>query len=417
MSRGAAVVAMLALLTPTARAQEAPPAETIVEIRVHGNHTTPDADVVALTGIAIGQPFSSSLLAEARERLRRSGRFRSTEVRKRYQSIADPSAIVLVILVEEHPGISAETPRPGVLHRFKASTMWLPVLAFEDGYGFTYGARFSVVDALGRQTRVSVPLTWGGDRQASVEVERRFTRGPLTRIIADAGITRREHPALDVGDRRTGAGVRAERAVSSWLRVSARARVADVRFGSIDDQLRSAGVDATLDTRRDPAFPRNAVYALVSLERLWFDHAEDTPRVLTDVRGYLGLLRQVVFVARIQQAWSPHALPLFEQPLLGGAASLRGFRAGYRMGDRLAAASGELRVPITSPLRIARTGVAVFTDAGTTYSAADSLGQTRWDRSVGAGFFVTATVFSARVDVAHGMGAGTRAHLTLGVRF
>ena len=87
--------------------------------------------------------------------------------------------------------------------------------------------------------------------------------------------------------------------------------------------------------------------------------------MLTDVRGYLGLVRQVVFVARVQQAWSAHPLPLFEQPLLGGAASLRGFPLGYRMGDRLAAASAEVRMPITSPLRIARTGMAVFTDAGT----------------------------------------------------
>ena len=58
---------------------------------------------------------------------------------------------MLVILVEEQAGVSAEHPTPGVLRRFKAGTMWLPVLAFEDGYGLTYGARFSFVDALGRQ--------------------------------------------------------------------------------------------------------------------------------------------------------------------------------------------------------------------------------------------------------------------------
>ena len=416
MRHAAAVVAILAVLGQSTRAQE-PAAETVVDIRVHGNHTTPDAEVLRIAGIATGEPFSPSLVGQAEEHLRRSGRFRSVEIRKRYQSIEDPSAIVLVILVEEQAGVSVETPSPGVLRRLRANTMWLPVLAFEDGYGLTYGARVSFVDALGRQTRVSVPLTWGGERQASVEVERRFTRGPLTRLTVDAGITRREHPALDEGDRRTGAGVRAERALSSWLRLGAQARVSDVQFGELDDQLRSAGVDVTLDTRRDPAFPRNAVYASASAEGLWFDNADDTPRVLTDVRGYLGLVRQVVFVGRVQQAWASHALPLFEQQLLGGAASLRGFPLGYRMGDRLVAASAEVRMPITSPLRIARTGLAVFADTGATYSAQERLGDTRWDTGVGAGFFVTATVFSMRLDVAHGIDAGTRAHFTLGLAF
>jgi outer membrane protein assembly factor BamA len=332
-------------------------------------------------------------------------------------SIADPTAVVLIILVEEQPGVSVDIARPGILRRFRASTMWLPVLTAEDGYGLTYGVRLGIVDALGRHTRVSVPLTWGGERRASVDVERRFARGPLTRITADAGITRREHPALDVSDRRTYVGVRAERAISSWFRVAPHARVENVQFGQIADRLRSAGLQATLDTRRDPAFPRNAVYASATIERVWFAHAEATPRIVTDARGYVGLVRQAVFVARVQQAWSAHALPPFEQPLLGGAASLRGFRLGYRMGDRLVAGSAEVRMPIASPLRTARPGVAVFTDAGTVYGAGERLTQARWDRSVGAGFFVTAPVVSLRLDVAHGLGAGTRAHVTLGVTF
>ena len=133
--------------------------------------------------------------------------------------------------------------------------MWLPVLTAEDGYGLTYGARVSLVDALGRQTRLSVPLTWGGERRASVEVERRFVHGPLTRITADAGITRREHPALDASDRRTGAGVRAERALSSWFRLGAQARLSDVRFGDLDDQAPNAWVRRRRSTRG--AIPRS----------------------------------------------------------------------------------------------------------------------------------------------------------------
>jgi len=417
MSPAAALVAILLAQMPGAGPQVAATAETVVEIRVHGNHTTPDAEIVRIAGVRVGQPFVPSLIPECEARLRESGRLRRVDVMKRYASIEDPTAVVLLILVEEQPGVSEETPAPGALRRFKAGAMWLPILRFEDGYGATYGARFSFLDVLGRQTRVSVPLSWGGERRASVDVEKRFNRGPLTRLIADAGVTRREHPTLDVADRRTGAGLRAERAFSAAFRVGAHARVSDVQFGNIADHLRSAGVDATLDTRRDPAFPRNAVFASIGVERLWFDESEDASRVLTDVRGYVGLVRQIVFVARVQQVWSADPLPPFEQPLLGGADSLRGFRLGYRMGDRLLAGSAEVRAPITSPLRVARLGVAVFTDAGTVYSAQQPVDEAKWDRSVGAGVFVTAPIVSMRLDIAHGIDAGTRAHFTLGVTF
>jgi outer membrane protein assembly factor BamA len=417
MRYAAAMFAVFIVVARAAQAQEPSAAETIVDIRVHGNHTTPDAEIIRIAGLAIGTPFLPSVMVGSQERLRQSGRFRRVEVRKRYQSIEDASAVLLVIVVEEQAGVSAGTPKPGVLRRFRAGTMWLPVLTAEDGYGLTYGARVSLVDALGRQTRLSVPLTWGGERRASVEVERRFTHGPLTRITADAGITRRENPGLDLSDRRTGAGVRAERALSSWFRLGGQARLSDVRFGEVDDRLRTLGVEATLDTRRDPAFPRNAIYASATVERLWFDHSDATRRVLTDVRGYVALVRQVVFIARLQQAWAADALPSFEKPLLGGTASLRGFRLGYRMGDRLVAGSAEVRMPFNSPLRLARTGVALFTDAGAVYGADERLADAHWDRSIGAGVFIIAPVISFRLDVAHGLDAGTRAHVTLGLAF
>jgi cell division septal protein FtsQ len=101
------VFAALAVLARTQAPSEQPTPETIVEIRVHGNHTTPDADVLRIAGVAPGSPFTPSLVAAAEERLRQSGRFRSVEVRKRYLSIEDASAIVLLILVQEQAGVSA----------------------------------------------------------------------------------------------------------------------------------------------------------------------------------------------------------------------------------------------------------------------------------------------------------------------
>ena len=52
--------------------------------------------------------------------------------------------------------------------------MFLPIVSYSEGYGFTYGARASFVDVLGEGGRVSVPLTWGGTRRAAVEIEKTF---------------------------------------------------------------------------------------------------------------------------------------------------------------------------------------------------------------------------------------------------
>ena len=411
MTLAAAFAGLLVLAAPQA------PAERIAAIRVHGNHTTPDADILQLAAADVGQPLPPGAIDAIRTRLDRSGRFRSVDVRKRYTSLSDLSAVLVVIVVEEKAGISVDVPDPGPLRTLRSHTMWLPVLRSDDGYGFTYGARVSVVDLLGPGTRVSAPLTWGGERRAAVEVERRFERGPLTRLLAAGGITRREHPAIEVSDRRTGASLRAERAVGSWLRAAATAASWNVRFGEQTDRLTTLGGELVFDTRRDPAFPRNAVFASLGLERLGFDRAADTTRLTADARGYVGVLGQAVVAVRAFHVRAAGSLPVYEQAMLGGDATLRGFELGYRLGDRLLAGSAELRLPLSAPRRITRMGVAVFADAGTVYGAGDRLDAAAWDRGVGAGVFVQAPLFGVRLDVARGIGGGTRVHFNLGTAF
>jgi outer membrane protein assembly factor BamA len=415
------VAAVLARQAPVPASQDrttaAAAAGTIAGIQIRGNHTTPDETVIRIAGVEVGQAFSPDVLSAARDRLERSGRFRSVQVLQRYASISDLSAVLVVIVVEEQAGISVDEPSPGPLRKLRAGTMWLPVLRYEDGYGFTYGARVTFVGVLGPRSHVSAPLTWGGERRAVGEFERTFERGPVTRLAATAGVWRRENPAVDTGDRRDGVTVLAERAFTPWLRAGATASTAGVHFGDAQDTMRTAGVQATLDTRLDPAFPRNAIYASVGWERLWFDESADTSRVTTDVRGYLGVFRQIVLAARVQQQRAADALPVFEQPLLGGTASLRGFPLGFRYGDRLAAGSLELRMPVSSPRHVGRAGLAIFADSGAVYDTHTSVSHARFDTGVGAGWFLQLPVLSFRLDVAHGLGGGTRAHVTLGTTF
>jgi outer membrane protein assembly factor BamA len=413
-----------------AQTAAAPSQAAVVEsVIVHGNHTTPTDDVLALAGAVTGEEASDALLAAVATRLEQSGHFAGVDVRRRFLSIDDPSRVLIVIVVNERAGISADDLTPGPMTRVMAGGMWLPVLDYREGYGFTYGARFSFVDLLGPRTRVSTPLTWGGERQAQVEVERTFSRRSVARLVGGGGITRRENPFYELGDTRQTVWGRAESAPRTWLRAGAQARYSSVSFGEIDGEgLSTIGADVTLDTRRDPALPRNAAFVSLGVERLGFDQAalgdpaagagaRSATRVALDARGYLGLVRQTVLAVRAQSVSASRAVPPFEQQLLGGMASLRGYDVGSQVGDNLAAMSAELLMPITSPLSLARLGVKLFADTGTVYAAGTALDDQRFRWGYGLGAFVNATVFTFGVDVGWREGGGTpNAHVQLGVR-
>jgi outer membrane protein assembly factor BamA len=409
-------------------AGSAQPVEIVSAVRVHGNHTTPDADVLAIAGTVIGQPASDTLLSGVQRRLDESRRFARVDVRKRYVSIADPGRVLIVIVVHEKAGVAEDDLVPGPWKRVTASGMWLPMLAYQEGYGFTYGARLGFADGLGSRSRISVPLTWGGERQARVEVEKGFEGLIVGRLTGGGGISRRENPFYEIGDTRSGVWARVESAPATWLRTGAGARLADVSFGDLDDRLSAFGVDATFDTRIDPACPRNAVYAVAGFERLTFDAAAtavaatgggrtSAGRFSFDGRAYVGLVRQVVLAVRGQAVTTTAPVPPYERQLLGGIPSLRGVDVGSRAGDNLAALTGELLVPLTSPMQIGRLGVKLFADAGAVYPHGASMADQRLSLGYGAGVFLNATVFSLALDVGFPRdGGGANAHVQFGVR-
>lgn len=405
------IAVVLILLPIPAIAQE-----IVGEVRIHGNHTTPDADVLAIVGDVVGKPATDALIADIADRLEQSGRFDGVEVRKRYRSIDNPDDVLLMIVVDEVPGIDETDLTPGPMKRFRSSGMFLPILNYEDGYGFTYGLRTSFVDRLGPRSRISIPLSWGGERQARLQLERTFKRGPIDRIAGEGGISRRENPSYEIGDTRTLVNARAESAVQRWLRLGVGGGVEDVSYGDLEDRLERFGADVTFDTRVEPAFPRNAVHATLGWERLRFD-AGDSDRKTLDARGYLGLFGQTVLAVRWLNVVSSEPLPQYEHALLGGGANLRGYDTGYKASDNLAAASAELRFPLTSPLSIGRFGVKIFVDTGASYAAGERLGDQSFDQSFGGGAYLHLTVISLALDVAKARNAGTRFHFGMGVTF
>ena len=71
----AAVVVALSLLTATSVAsQPASSSEVVIELRIHGNYSVPDADVMRMAGIAPGDRIGPDTLDTIVARLRASER-------------------------------------------------------------------------------------------------------------------------------------------------------------------------------------------------------------------------------------------------------------------------------------------------------------------------------------------------------
>ena len=390
--------------------------ETIAEIRVHGNHTTPDADIIGLSGLKPGDPATDARLAEAEQALRTSDRFDDVELRKRFRSIDNPADILIMIVIEERAGVSADDLTPGFGARVRSSMVWWPILNYADGYGFTYGIRPAFTDPIGQDSRLSFPFSWGGERRAGVELERSFN-DQRTRAGVAFWVNRRVNPFFDVPDLRQQVRFEADHAIVPWMRVGGSASIAQVEFGdSYDARQVVGGPHVTFDTRIDPLFPRNAIHTRIGWEAVSFETGS-AGRWTTDARGYVGIGPRIVVALRGQLERSDGPLPEAEQSLLGGWDSLRGYRTGHRAGDSMAAVSAEVRVPLNSPLRVSKLGVKAFIDAGTVWNSGTSLGDQPFERGIGGGVFLGAAVMKLDLDIAWPEDGKPRVHFAMGISF
>jgi outer membrane protein assembly factor BamA len=437
----AIIVAVVGCFTvPIVRAQSR---VVIEEVRVHGNYATPDAEVVRLAAIELGVPADASVFDAITRRLEDSGQFSRVELRRRSRSLVDDGKVALVIVVTEHPSVQPVDlglPKvPGPLGRLRSQTMFLPILSVEDGYGLTYGLRTAIVGGRASATRVSVPASWGGTRQLAVEAERSFMRAAapaagagdlgllnrgVVRIKGRAGVWRQEHPFFERGQLRKHLDAEVSYRPRPLVAIGATAGTAAVSFGDVDDRMTTGGVFAEFDTRRDPLFPRNAVLARTSWSRLSFARPEQSgvpdgarSRWQHDLRGYVGVIGQVVLAARLQLDQASGPLPDYARPILGGADTLRGLRAGFGVGDNLWASSLEARVPLSSVLRSSRLGVLAFYDTGATWNYGQRLRDGHREEGVGAGVFLVNPFVQLQLSVARGLGRSTRVHFSTGVSF
>src|SRR5262249_32048510 len=80
----------------------------------------------------------------------------------------------------------------------------------------------------------------------------------------------------------------------------------------------------------------------------------------------------------------------------------------------LVAMSGELVVPLTSPLKIAKFGVTAFADRGTIYDKGESFGDRPMLQAYGGSVWFAAALFRLNVAVAHGRGAPSPVRVHVG---
>ena len=412
------LAAAIILLACRTAALAPPPAfEVVAEVRIQGNYRTPDDDVLKIAGIAVGSPLEPGAVEAAAERLRRSGRFEAVEVRKRYRSLDDMTHVALIIAVTERPGVEKGGVMPGPMKRLGNALMASPSLEYVDGYGFIAGGRLSFVNVLGKGGHIIAPLTVGSTRQAGIELDKTMLGGPVERVHGGYAIISRENPGYDTRDLRNDFWVEGSRQFARVLNASARAGWADVSFGDVHDQLITGGARISVDTRVNPAFPRNAIVASAGWEALSPDSGATVNRYTLDGQAYVGFIGSTVLALRARTETADAPLPVYERALVGGFGSLRGFKAGSFTGDNAAAASVEFRVPFHSPLRLGQTGLTFFGDAGAAYDHGTRLADAPFEYGVGGGWYLRVPLFQLEVDVAYGFDNGTRVHVTAGFKF
>jgi outer membrane protein assembly factor BamA len=434
----ALLVAISVIAAANPESPSVAPADVVAGIQVQGNTATTDEEVRRLADVRLGMPVDDTTVEAVAARLRAAKHFERVEVLKRFASIADPSQIMLVIIVDEGPVkivMTGDPDHPTRVERKRLPNLLiLPILGYEDGRGLTYGARLTLPDPnwMGKRSRVTFPLSWGGSKRAGIDLEKRIDGGLFDRVTAGGSISRRTNLAFHQDDDRARLYVRGEREFTRTLRLGATTAWQRASFEGVADQFTQIGGDVTVDTRVDPILARNAVYARAGWEHLRFgDGPLATPSVAGsyagyqgsanrtdfDGRGYLGVIGQAVLAGRVQRLDSDRPLPPYLQPELGGLSTLRGFAAGSEVGDTLVAMSAELIVPLTSPLKIGKMGVSAFVDRGTVYNKGERFSDQTLKEGYGGSVWFAATVFRLNIAVAHGRGASTRVQVGGNVTF
>ena len=225
------------------------------------------------------------------------------------------------------------------------------------------------------------------------------------------------HPHFEVQDRRSRVWGGLDRRLAFGVRVDAEAAWEEVFFGELADRLTRVIVGLEYDSLSRYIPARRCEAGAPRLNQLSVAREPDAvfrPRV--DAQAFKGVGGQAVLAARVLYEGASAPLPPYERSLLGGVGTLRGWEFGARVGDRLLAASIELRVPLSSPLATGKSGFRLFYDTAAVWNAGSARDQ--WLKGVGVGVFLNLPVVgSVQFDVGHDLRGGVVVHSAAGFGF
>ena len=347
-------------------------------------------------------------------RLRAAKRFDRVEVRKRFASIADPSQIALVIIVDEGPVKIVMTGDPDsptrVVRKRLPNMLILPILSREDGYGITYGARLTLPDPqwMGKRSRRHLSADHGGARrQAAIEHrEALSTACTIDRVTAARHVsappptwpTRQTMTAPGCPCGASGEFARALRlgATTGWQRAS---------FEGVADQFAQIARRRRLRhaRRSDPRAQRGLRPCRVGASA--FGDGPLRRRDAGWLRGLPGIgephrcsTAAATSGSSASPCWpvAPRGSTRIGRCRRTSAAAARRLehaarlRVGSFVGDTLVAMSAELVQPLTSPVTLGKLGVTAFVDRGTVYNKGERFGDQTLQQGSGAGVWFAA---------------------------
>ncbi len=377
-----------------------PPSELVVEVRVHGNYSLSDEQVLQIAGVVVGDRVTAADRAAIKQRLLDSGRFAAVEVLARYRSLTPTDRVLLILSAHQKTSASDKL-------------LVMPELQYNENEKLSVGGRVAAKNLFGGGELISIPVIYGGVDQVAIEVTRGWDSG--FRVGGSVGARRFENPHAGVDDARLYATAFAERRLTDALQLRLDGEYADVDFGRVSETLWTYGASLRFDTRPNMSFPYDAVVASAGWQRL--APAAGANRFRFELAAYKTLVGQAVLAARAVLHTTDSPLPAHERPYVGGMVSLRGYRAGALGGDSVAFGGVEVRVPVTTSFSIARLGFTAFWDIGTAYSYGLPISRAQFENGVGAGVFLVAPLVRLNLDVANNLEGDTRVHFGLGFRF
>ncbi|MGB3408188.1 MAG: BamA/TamA family outer membrane protein, partial [Jannaschia sp.] len=355
-------------------------------LQISGNEAVRTRQIDRIVDLRPGQQFDPEQIADAAQRLQRTGAFRSVSIVEAEEIGPGDTLPLEVQVVERLPRRFGAGAEIGTSEGLSLSTYWL----HRNLTGYADSLRVEgEINGIGGDSG-------GEDVRLSFAYNSPATFNPETDLYITGEIESLDE--LDFSSDRAEVGVGARRIVSDEFEYTygiafARSRVTDA-FGTRNFSILSLPLTAQYDRRNDSLNPSDGYYVEAGLAPFHgFETAGSGVRFTADLRGYQGFGPEdrTVIAARLQigTVAGPDLadVPADDLFFSGGGGTVRGqpfqqlgviLPSGRRVGGRsFLGLSGEIRQNVTESI-----GVVGFVDAGRISSASDwSDGETH----VGAG--------------------------------